>query len=58
MRDEILATTAADFVAFADRLDAVAQRGSVCVVGSQAALAAANEALPPAQTMAVRQALE
>ena len=36
-RDEVLATTAADFVAFADRIDEVAARGSVAVVASKRA---------------------
>ena len=38
-RDQVLSTTAADFVAFADRIDAVAQSGSVAVVGSEKAIA-------------------
>jgi Zn-dependent M16 (insulinase) family peptidase len=43
-RDEVLGTTAADFRAFADVLDAVAAQGRVVVLGAQEALAQANEA--------------
>ncbi len=43
-RDEVLGTTAADFRAFADVLDAVAAQGRVVVLGSQEALNKANEA--------------
>src|SRR5690606_35397647 len=43
-RDEVLGTTAADFRAFADVLDAVAAQGRVVVLGSQEALSKANEA--------------
>jgi Zn-dependent M16 (insulinase) family peptidase len=42
MRDEILATSAADFRTFADALEQVADRGLVVVLGSQAAIEAAN----------------
>ena len=42
-RDEVLGTTAADFRAFADVLDAVRDTGQVVVLGSADALAAANE---------------
>jgi presequence protease len=42
MRDEILGTTAADFRAFADALDAAAAHGSVAVLGSDEAIDAAN----------------
>lgn len=45
-REEILATTAADFRAFADVLDLVSDRGLVVVLGSQAAIEAANSARP------------
>ncbi len=41
-RDEVLGTTAADFRAFADVLDAVREQGRVVVLGSADALAAAN----------------
>ena len=57
-RTQVLGTTAADFAAFADRLDAVAQRGAVAVVGSERALAEANEARAPAERMRVRKVLE
>ncbi|HEU5101846.1 MAG TPA: insulinase family protein [Roseiflexaceae bacterium] len=42
MREEILATSAADFQVFADALEQVADRGLVVVLGSQAAIDAAN----------------
>ncbi len=41
-RDEILSTSAHDFHAFADVLDAVKEQGRVVVMGSQEALEAAN----------------
>jgi presequence protease len=43
-RDEVLGTTAVDFRAFADVLDAVRREGRVVVLGSGDALAAANAA--------------
>jgi len=42
-RDEILATTAADFRAFADYLDAVKDNGHVVVLGGTTAIDAANQ---------------
>ncbi len=42
MREEILATSAADFHAFADALEQVVDRGLVVVLGSQASIDAAN----------------
>jgi len=57
-RDEVLATTATDFAAFADRLDTVAASGSVAVVASQEKLVAANEALPSEAQLSLRPALE
>jgi hypothetical protein len=42
MREEILATSSADFLAFADALEQVADRGLVVVLGSQDAIEAAN----------------
>jgi Zn-dependent M16 (insulinase) family peptidase len=42
-RDEVLATTAADFHQLADALDAVRDQGQVVVMGSPDALAAANQ---------------
>ena len=42
-RDEVLATTAADFKAFADVLARLNEKGLVVVMGSPEALAAANE---------------
>jgi Zn-dependent M16 (insulinase) family peptidase len=46
MREEILATTAADFQTFADALEQVADRGLVVVLGSAAAIEAANASKP------------
>jgi len=46
IREEILATTAADFQTFADALEQVADRGLVVVLGSQPAIEAANVAKP------------
>ncbi len=43
-RDQVLGTTAAHFRAFAEVLDAVAAQGRVVALGSQEALAAANQA--------------
>jgi Zn-dependent M16 (insulinase) family peptidase len=42
MRDEILATTRADFLAFADALDQVREKGLIVVLGGPAAVEAAN----------------
>mmetsp|Transcript_47425 Transcript_47425/g.153935 ORF Transcript_47425/g.153935 Transcript_47425/m.153935 type:complete len:286 (-) Transcript_47425:77-934(-) len=56
-RDEVLATTAADFVAFADRIDEVAARGSVAVVASESAIAEANAALPEAARLQAKAVL-
>ena len=44
-RDEVLATRAEDFVAFAPVLEKLAEIGHVTVIGSQAALEEANETL-------------
>ncbi|MCG8349211.1 MAG: insulinase family protein [Chloroflexales bacterium] len=44
IRDEILATTAVDFRAFADVLDEVRDSGLVVVMGSPSSITAANEA--------------
>jgi hypothetical protein len=41
-RNEVLATTAADFRAFADALDAVREQGKVIVIGSGEAIDKAN----------------
>lgn len=46
MRDEILATTAADFHAFADVLEQVRDHGLVAVLGSQEAIEAVNAKRP------------
>ena len=42
IRDEVLGTTTADFVAFADHLDTVRDEGLITVLGSSDAIAAAN----------------
>jgi Zn-dependent M16 (insulinase) family peptidase len=55
MRDEILATTAADFRRFADALDAVRAHGRVAVFGSANAIEAANAEL--AQKLTVTKVL-
>ena len=55
LRDQVLATTVADVRAFADLLDDVARTGSVAVLGSAQAIAAANESLDP--KLAVTQVL-
>ncbi|MDE7371398.1 MAG: insulinase family protein [Desulfovibrio sp.] len=43
-REEMLATTAEDFVRFADTLEAAAEAGEICVLGGQKAENAAQEA--------------
>jgi Zn-dependent M16 (insulinase) family peptidase len=42
MRDEVLATSAQDFKAFAGVLDEVKQQGTVVVLGSEQAISSAN----------------
>ena len=56
-RDQVLGTTAADFVDFADRIDTVASEGSVAAVASERAIAEANEALEEAKRLVPRQAV-
>ena len=56
-RDQVLSTTAADFVDFAERIDAVAKDGSVAAVASERAIAEANEALPENKRLVPRPAL-
>ena len=56
-RDQVLSTTAADFVDFADRIDTVASEGSVAAVASERAIAEANEALEEAKRLIPRQAV-
>ena len=46
LRDEVLSTTNAHFRTFADALDAVKEKGRVAVLGSHAAIDAANESRP------------
>jgi hypothetical protein len=45
LRDEVLATTVSDVRAFAEQIDRVRQHGTVAVLGSEQAIAAANELL-------------
>ena len=45
-RDEVLATSRADFVALAEAVEAVAAEGHVVVLGGEAAINAANEKRP------------
>ena len=56
-RDQVLGTTAADFVDFADRIDTVANEGSVAVVASERAIAEANEVLPEQKRLQSKQVL-
>ena len=56
-RDQVLSTTAADFVNFAERIDTVAQQGSVAAVASERAIAEANEALPEGKRLVPKAAL-
>ena len=42
MRDQVLSTTAADFVALSDMLQILAEQGRVVVLGSQEAIDEAN----------------
>jgi len=46
MREEVLSTTATDFRSFAEALAEVARQGSVAVLGSAAAIEAANRERP------------
>jgi presequence protease len=46
IRDQVLGTTAADFRAFADVLEAVRERGQVAVLGSESAVSAAAKERP------------
>ena len=45
-RDEILSASRKDFLALADAIDLVAQKGHVVVLGGEAAINAANEKRP------------
>jgi hypothetical protein len=55
LRDEVLATSSADFRDFADALSELAQDGRVVVLGAEEAIAQANEARP--RLLAVTKAL-
>ena len=56
-RDQVLGTTAADFVAFADRLDRVVDGGSVAAIASERAIAEANGVLPEGRRLGARRIL-
>ena len=56
-RDEVLATSAADFKAFAQKLEAIKEEGSVVVFGSQTALEKANESLPQQRKLKIEPAI-
>ena len=56
-RDQVLGTTAADFVDFADRLDRVIESGSVAVVASERAISEANGVLPESRRLEARRIL-
>ncbi|MCS6761068.1 MAG: insulinase family protein [Candidatus Devosia symbiotica] len=45
-RDEVLATSAADFKAMAEAIDAIAKHGHIVVLGGEAAITAANAQRP------------
>jgi Zn-dependent M16 (insulinase) family peptidase len=45
IRDEVLSASAADIRGFADALDALAAHGRIVVLGSEAAIEAANQTL-------------
>ncbi|ODT69236.1 MAG: peptidase M16 [Pelagibacterium sp. SCN 63-23] len=50
-RDEILATSRADFIALAEAVEAVAREGHVVVLGGEAAIEAANQQRPDLLTV-------
>ena len=54
---QIIGTTSADFVDFADRLQRISEHGSIAVVGSETALAEANAALAEEARLQIRQVL-
>lgn len=54
-RDELLATTSADFNAFGERLAKLNAEGTVTVIGSKAALDKANEDMGSHPAMSVRE---
>ena len=56
-RDQVLGTTAADFVAFADRLDRIVDGGSVAVIASERAIAEANGVLREGRRLEARRIL-
>jgi hypothetical protein len=56
-RDQVLGTTAADFVEFADRLDTLIGGGSVAAVASESAIADANRVLPEGRRLEARRIL-
>jgi len=54
-RDQVLDTSTADFVQFAEKLSALKSTGSVVVVGSESALNAANAELPEGSKLTLSQ---
>jgi len=56
-RDQVLGTTADDFVNFAERLDKLIDSGSVAVVASESAIADANGVLPEGKRLEARRIL-
>jgi hypothetical protein len=58
LRNEVIDTTAADFLVFADRLETAASKGSVAVVGSGRSLGDANAALSAENKLQMREVLE
>jgi Zn-dependent M16 (insulinase) family peptidase len=54
-RDELLATTLADFRAFGDRLATLNKEGTVTVIGSKAAIEKANEGMAPHPKLSLRE---
>lgn len=56
-RDQVLGTTAEDFVEFAERLDKLIDGGSVAAVASESAIADANGVLPEGRRLQSRRIL-
>jgi Zn-dependent M16 (insulinase) family peptidase len=56
-RDEILSSTTADFRSFANKLQGMKDDGSTVIFGSQAALEAANSALPERKRLVISPAV-
>ena len=56
-RDQVLGTTADEFVEFAERLDKLIDGGSVAAVASEAAIADANGVLPEGRRLQAKRIL-